>query len=638
MSVAEPTPPPNEEAGAAETAGPAERNLACWFAPEYLVVFGTLQQPPGDSSGVLIAGEQSLQASIRCMPVTSLDDAGVVRETSLLVVTTEDSAAAREHELVLLENSLEQVAPAHLFVTDLAPMIIALPDLPPKTREAMYQFISSAIPSYDISQRDTALSMRLAMMWGNLRNRLPVASDEPLAPRACVVESLLKIDEKAFWIHGWANDFEAPIWRLTAVSPEGERVELLDRCLRYLRPDVVPSTVDEQRKLGFICFFELERPSYVPAGWILRVENAAGLQSEAPIPAPTRGTSTVRDAIMTSIPVEVLPNERFMVDHVSPAIGRLHEQTKSRSRIASVTDYGELEGDPEVSIVIPLYQQVNFVEHQLAQFVSDPYVQSNELIYVLDSPEMLRYVQFTARELFRLYGVPFRIVEMERSVGFACASNAGASVANGRLLLMMNSDILPDRPGWLATMQEFYDSTPNIGALGPKLLYEDDSIQHAGLYFQHPGDAALLGSWANWHYFKGMPRNLPAANVARPVPGVTGACLMIAKNVYEQAGRFPEVYIQGDHEDSELCLRLIAEGYENWYLPKVELYHLESRSYNMGLRLMLALYNRWLHNKRMGGFIEEIMLSFELPEREGPPQYREVGQTHRDPRTRQHQS
>jgi GT2 family glycosyltransferase len=122
-----------------------------------------------------------------------------------------------------------------------------------------------------------------------------------------------------------------------------------------------------------------------------------------------------------------------------------------------------------------------------------------------------------------------------------------------------------------------------------------------------------------------MPRDLPAANVARSVPGVTGACLMIDKELYERVGGFPEIYLQGDHEDSEICLRLIQEGYENWYVPEVELYHLESRSYNMDLRVRLALYNRWLHSQRWGDFIAEIMPSYPLPEREGPPHYQEVG-------------
>ena len=69
-----------------------------------------------------------------------------------------------------------------------------------------------------------------------------------------------------------------------------------------------------------------------------------------------------------------------------------------------------------------------------------------------------------------------------------------------------------------------YDANPKIGALSPKLLYEDGWIQHAGLYFDRPSGAR---AWSNEHYFKGLHRTFPGANVARAVPAVTGACLMI---------------------------------------------------------------------------------------------------------------
>ena len=149
---------------------------------------------------------------------------------------------------------------------------------------------------------------------------------------------------------------------------------------------------------------------------------------------------------------------------------------------------------------------------------------------------------------------------MADNAGFGAATNAGASVARGRLLLLLNSDVLPAEPGWLGRMQAFHDATPNIGALGPKLLYEDDSLQHAGLYFDRLREGPTAGSWANMHYFKGLHKDLPAANVARPVPAVTAACLMIERDLYEQVEGLPDVYVQGDFEDSELCLRLLAEG------------------------------------------------------------------------------
>ena len=121
----------------------------------------------------------------------------------------------------------------------------------------------------------------------------------------------------------------------------------------------------------------------------------------------------------------------------------------------------------------------------------------------------------------------------------------------------------------------FYDARPQIGALAPKLLYEDDSIQHAGLYFDRPPGAEV---WSNEHYFKGLARDFPPANVPREVPAVTGAALMIAKGLFDELGGLSGSYIQGDYEDSDLCLRLRELGHEVWYLPDVELYHLEGQS------------------------------------------------------------
>ena len=150
----------------------------------------------------------------------------------------------------------------------------------------------------------------------------------------------------------------------------------------------------------------------------------------------------------------------------------------------------------------------------------------------------------------------------------------------------------------------FYDSTPNVGALAPKLLYEDDSIQHAGMYFDRPPGAQV---WSNEHYFKGLYRDLPAANVARPVPAVTGACMMIAATLYRQLGGLRGRYIQGDYEDSDLCLRLRDMGHESWYLPDVELYHLEGQSYPSTERELTSEYNKWLHTSIWHEAIVDVM-------------------------------
>ena len=124
----------------------------------------------------------------------------------------------------------------------------------------------------------------------------------------------------------------------------------------------------------------------------------------------------------------------------------------------------------------------------------------------LDRPQLDPVGKYAA-ELYPVYNIPFRVATLDANVGFAGACNAGASLAYGRLLLLLNSDVLPGEPGWLTRMASFYDATPNIGALGPKMLYEDDSIQHAGMYLSRPGPRhERLGDST---YFKGMHTSLP---------------------------------------------------------------------------------------------------------------------------------
>jgi GT2 family glycosyltransferase len=257
-----------------------------------------------------------------------------------------------------------------------------------------------------------------------------------------------------------------------------------------------------------------------------------------------------------------------------------------------------------VSVIVPLYRRVEFIEHQLAQFVHDDDFHRVDLIYVLDSPELADFLLPQARRLARLYQVPFRLAILNRNGGFSMANNLGATLARSRLLVLLNSDVLPDKPGWLGTMARFYDSKADIGALGVKLLYEDESLQHAGLYFVRPPGETV---WFNEHYFKGLHRDFGPANEVRRVPAVTAACLMIASDLYSDVGGLQGHYIQGDYEDSDLCLRLSERGLTNWYLPSVELYHLEGQSYPTDARTRNASFNRWLHSVDWSDRISTVM-------------------------------
>ena len=318
----------------------------------------------------------------------------------------------------------------------------------------------------------------------------------------------------------------------------------------------------------------------------------------------TTDVDAVKNAILNDPHIEGLPDEELTSEHTFPALSRIQGRVDGNVDIDTVMQFGQPPEAPDVTVIVPLYLQIRHLEVQLAAFADDPELASADLIYVLDSPQQKDELLSFAADLFPIYQLPFRVAVMKENAGFAGANNAGATLARGRLLLLLNSDILPAAPGWLGGMSDFYDSTPDIGALCPKLLYEDDSIQHAGSYFhQLPGTE----KWVDAHYFKGMHRSLPAANVARAVPVVSGACMMVDRATYEDLGGLSGVYVQGDYEDSDFCLQLWQRGRTNWYMPEAELYHLEGQSYTPDVRRPANRYNMWLHTHLWREQIAQLM-------------------------------
>jgi GT2 family glycosyltransferase len=480
-------------------------------------------------------------------------------------------------------------------MTDLKTVIRSeLAPLDASTRNELVQFLASAAqlrartPSRELSRK--LLEVREA-----LRERCPLHVSLIGKRRGLVVDQLLRVDERSFYAQGWLRDEEADIVRLTVVSPEGSRTELCERVFRYRRPDVATFFAERGwpgQKDGFTCYFELDAPSLLPDGWLLEMENADGLTLEVQIPGLVEEPAVVRDLLLAETVLERVPSDDLMTDHIHPAMSRVQARAENRARIENVVTFGTIPESPDVSVIVPLYQQLDHVEAQLAAFADDPMMQETDLIYVLDSPEQAQVLENLAPFLFPIYRVPFRIAVLAQNVGFAGANNAGASIARGRLLLLLNSDVLPDRPGWLERMRDFYDSKHDIGALGPKLLYEDETIQHAGMYLQQPPNSPM---WYDAHYCKGLHRTFPDANVARQVPGVSGACMMIDRALYEGLGGLSGKYVRGDWEDFDLCMQLMEMGRQNWYMPGAELYHLEGQSYAPTVRMAANTYNTWLH-------------------------------------------
>ncbi len=200
-------------------------------------------------------------------------------------------------------------------------------------------------------------------------------------------------------------------------------------------------------------------------------------------------------------------------DHVAPALERLQEARRHSTSIANHDAHGRGPHAPEASVIVPLFGRVDLLEHQLVQWTADEALRKCELIYVLDSPGRHRARAQPCRTAVRALraAVPGRHALGECRVNGA--RNIGASIATSRRLLFLDSDVLPTQPGWLPRLCDALESRPETPAVGPKLIYNDDAIQHAGLVYERVVGG---GDWSLQHRFKGLHRETPSANIPGP--------------------------------------------------------------------------------------------------------------------------
>ncbi len=482
-----------------------------------------------------------------------------------------------------------------------------VPHLSQGDRERMFEIVFESVKSNLGEPGGSSLSHGMRLLRDRLHEDLPELPAEPSEPHLMVLDVLAAVGGRAFWAFGWASDPEGSPSRVEAVSPEGQRTELLPGAPRFDREDVTQSLaaagVASPRRNGFAKYFELEATSPASEGWVTELRAPSGATFRTAGPTVKRDPQQVRETMLWPFTVDRAELEPVRRDHAFPALLQLQEHAAGQVEVVAAVDYGTVPDTPDVSIVIPLYRRIDLIEHQIAQFWQDPELGQAELIYVLDSPELAEQLSHLAGPLHELYGLPFRILTLSRNGGYAVANNLGVAHAHGRLLLLLNSDVLPARAGWLGRMRAFYDATPEIGALGPKLLFEDESIQHAGMYFKRDPSTRW---WENQHYFKGFTRSLAPANVSRSVPATTGACLMVERALFEGLGGFSTVYVQGGYEDSDFCLRLIEAGRRNWYVADIELYHLEAQSFFIETRHANPC-NAWIQTHLWNEQIEALM-------------------------------
>ena len=421
------------------------------------------------------------------------------------------------------------------------------------------------------------------------------------------IDVAVSTGDGGLFVAGWLHDPHNMVEGLRITSPFGDERTITDLPHRFPREDVA-AIYKSSAPAGFAAFL----PGSPDPAPVLQYRcelllRSGGRIDIVPPPRPLN-PADVRAAVLGSMPPPFV-TQAALETCIAPAVAPIHAALVADLPAPEVIRYGTPVADPAVSIIIPLYKNLEFLRFQLAAFAIDPTINADggaEIILVLDSPEQRAELQHYLHGLFGLYAMPLTLVVHAANHGYSSANNSGAALARARHLLFLNSDVIPDRSGWLPLLAAELEASPKTGAVGPKLLFEDDSLQHAGLFFGRD----YKGRWINQHYHKGMPRDFAPACQPRAVPGVTGACLLMPSDVFKEIGGFTRDYIIGDYEDSDLCLKIRATGREIRYVPAAELYHLERQSISRHAgytRGVASEYNAWLHAGRWSRLMEDLM-------------------------------
>ena len=388
---------------------------------------------------------------------------------------------------------------------------------------------------------------------------------------------------------------------------------VLDHVPRLPRPDALESVGATHGLAELHSGFLAYAPDILAEGEVphIAITTARGEIGYQPVPPPRlRGMEAMQYLLARAEPRHGEVGPAF--DHVfGPAVTRLNADRLRTPPAFRTVDFGQQPAVPRISVIVTLHRRLDFLEYQLALFSRHARALPFELIYVLDDPPRARQLEVLAASAFARFALPFRVVLLAQNLGFGPANNVGLSLARAPYVCFLNSDVFPGTPDWMERLVARLRDTPDLGAVGPLLLYEDGTIQHQGMRFER------LPQFGDFRYpvhpgkgWRPRPPTTPHGDgELKCTDAITGACIVMARWLAQEMGGFDPAYPIGDFEDSDLCLRLRSRGLDVGVDMAVQLYHLERQSQTGSekpWRMNLTMYNAWLHDGRWRDVLDAL--------------------------------
>jgi GT2 family glycosyltransferase len=255
---------------------------------------------------------------------------------------------------------------------------------------------------------------------------------------------------------------------------------------------------------------------------------------------------------------------------------------------------------PWVSLIVPTRNGLELLR-QCVQSIIDRTEYSHYEIVIVDNGSDDRP---TLQYLASLRDQPrVRVHRDDRPFNFSALNNAAARICRGAVLGLINNDIEVISGDWLREMVGLA-LRPDVGAVGARLWFADDTLQHAGVVL---GIGGVAG-----HVHRQLPRSQPGyqgrACLTQEFSAVTAACTVLRREVFDAVGGLDETNLEVDYNDIDLCLRIRRAGYRVIWTPHAQLYHHESATrgrqrpsaqqprYDREVAFMRSAWHSWLHN------------------------------------------
>jgi O-antigen biosynthesis protein len=225
---------------------------------------------------------------------------------------------------------------------------------------------------------------------------------------------------------------------------------------------------------------------------------------------------------------------------------------------------------PLVSLIIPTRDQVD-VLRKCIESLQNKTAYPNFEVLVLDNqsqdPTALAYLASLSQDS------RFKVISYNAPFNYSAINNYAVTLAQGEIIGLVNNDIEAINTDWLHEMVS-HAVRPEVGAVGAKLLYSDNTIQHAGFILGLGGLAGHSHKYFDensWGYYH-RPR------LAQTLSAVTAACLLVKKELFERVDGLDEQNLTVAFNDVDFCIKLREAGFRNIYTPYAKLYHHESIS------------------------------------------------------------